>query len=107
MIKALFSNVAYAATVNPNRTDTTIEEFINRAITGLGYLIWVVILLSVIYSGYLFVTSSGDPDKLSKAKRALLYAILAVVIVSLANIIVYFFTNGDGAACLFTGSCSL
>ena len=40
----------------------------------------VVVVLFVIYSGYLFVTAQGNPAKLETAKSAFLYACIGAVV---------------------------
>jgi hypothetical protein len=40
-----------------------------------------IIVLMIIYAGFLFVTAQGDPQKLSKAKKAFLWAIIGAVII--------------------------
>lgn len=46
---------------------------------GLG-LIGGVALLTVIYGGYLFITSQGNPSRLEKGKSYIFYAIVGLLL---------------------------
>ena len=41
----------------------------------------------IVYGGYLYTLSSGDPGKIKKAKDVLLYAIIGIVVVLAAFVI--------------------
>lgn len=47
----------------------------------------------VVYGGIAYITSAGDPNKLQKAKQIILYALIGLVIVALAEVITAFVTN--------------
>ena len=46
-----------------------------------------IIVVMITYGGILFVTATGDPDKISKAKQAILWAIIGGVVIIAANAI--------------------
>ncbi|KKP65886.1 MAG: hypothetical protein UR61_C0009G0003 [candidate division WS6 bacterium GW2011_GWE1_34_7] len=54
---------------------------------GLAAVVAVVI---IIYSGFLFITSGGDSENISKAGKALTAAIVGLIIVFLARTIIVF-----------------
>ncbi len=58
----------------------TINEFLKVILEGVIRLGIPVIALAVIYSGFLFVTAMGNPEKLTKAKEALLYTLIGAAI---------------------------
>ena len=45
-------------------------------------------VIMVIYAGFMFLTAGGDADKINKAREALMYAVVGVVIALLARSIV-------------------
>lgn len=45
-------------------------------------------VLMVIYAGFMFLTAGGDAEKISKAREALMYAVVGVVVALLARSIV-------------------
>jgi len=64
----------------------------------LVWIFWGLIIFSVVMflvGGYRYVTSGGDPEKVSGANKTLIYAAIAVVVALLAagipNIIASFF----------------
>jgi hypothetical protein len=60
-------------------------NIIIRAALGLA---GVVTLIYLIYSGYLFMTSMGNPDALARAKSKLTNTILGLIIIIIAFAIV-------------------
>jgi len=59
-------------------------------ITITNWIFWAVFLISaavIVYSGFLYMTAAGNPDKASKAKSALTYAVIGVIIALFARLI--------------------
>ena len=52
-----------------------------------------VAAIFVVYGGIAYTTSAGDPGKLQKAKQIILYALIGLAIVALAEIITAFVSN--------------
>ncbi len=52
-----------------------------------------VAAIFVVYGGIAYITSSGDSGKLQKAKSMILYALIGLVIVALAEVITAFVSN--------------
>ncbi len=55
------------------------------AVVAVGY---------IIYGGYMYMISAGDPGKLKKAKDVLLYAVIGIVVVMVAFVITNFVIQG-------------
>ena len=53
----------------------------------------VVAIIFVVYGGILYITSTGDPGKIKKAKDAILYALIGLAIVALAQVITAFVSS--------------
>ncbi len=64
-------------------------EFVAQASKFLGYLFGILLVLSVIYAGYLYVTSSGDKDNITKAQTLLKSVFIATMLVLLFLLIIY------------------
>ncbi|TSC93244.1 MAG: Uncharacterized protein CEN89_148 [Candidatus Berkelbacteria bacterium Licking1014_7] len=45
----------------------------------------IVAVASIVWSGYTFITSFGDEEKAGKAKKILIYSIIGLVVVILAE----------------------
>jgi hypothetical protein len=65
---------------NPLGTTNTLPELIRIILTGVLTIGIPVIALAIVYSGFLFVFARGNPEKLTKAKDALLYTLIGAAI---------------------------
>ncbi|MDO5452005.1 MAG: hypothetical protein Q4F56_02865 [Candidatus Saccharibacteria bacterium] len=72
-----------AGCVNP---DTMVINLIQWVVGVAG----VVAVIFIVYGGISYIISSGDPNKVKKAKDIILYAIIGLIIVALAEIITAF-----------------
>jgi hypothetical protein len=43
-----------------------------------------IAMIFVIYGGVLYITSAGDPTKLEKAKKTLMWAIIGIILIALS-----------------------
>jgi len=59
---------------------TDIPSFIKAAITVVLTVGIPIIALAIIYTGFLFVEAQGNPEKLTKAKKALLYTLIGAAL---------------------------
>lgn len=66
------------------------ENFIKNIVKALVGMAGVVAVIFMVIGGYFYITSSGHPEKLDKAKRTLLYSAIGLVIVLAAYVIVDF-----------------
>ncbi len=75
----------------------TPEVRINSTITKIiNYLSLVGGILAVIFlivGGYKYITSGGDANKTSSAKSTIVYALIGLVVVVLAQVVVRFVLN--------------
>lgn len=69
-----------ATIVNPIPKTATLTAFIKNILTGVIKIGIPIITLAIIYCGFLFVSAQGNSDKLSEAKRALLYTLIGAAI---------------------------
>jgi len=56
-------------------------------------IVGVVAVIMIIYGGFRYITSGGDSGRVGAAKNSLIYAIVGLVIVALAQLIVHFVLN--------------
>jgi len=66
----------------------TFEELINAIIDFLWLFALAVVPAVIIIAGYFFVTSAGDPAKVSQAKKMVLYALIGLLIIGMSKGIV-------------------
>ncbi len=72
-----------------------IPEFLGKIIDIILVFALPIIVLFIMYAGYLFVTANGKPEQIKEARNALLYAVIGGVIVLGARMI---FTVIQGTA---------
>lgn len=63
---------------------------IRTAIGVLSLVIGIVSVIMIMIGGFKYITSSGDSAKVNSAKDTILYAIIGIVVASLAQVIVRF-----------------
>ena len=54
------------------------------------YVILIAAVIMIIWGGFRYVTSGGDSNKVSSAKNTIIYAVIGLIIVALAQFIVKF-----------------
>jgi len=75
--------------VSPASFSKTIAELIKVALQFLG----IIFLVLILYAGFLWLTSAGNEDKISKAKKIMAAAIIGSAIILTAYIITSFVLN--------------
>jgi Type IV secretion system pilin len=76
-----------------NNGEASENKVISLANTALGVFSWIIgvaAVFAIIYAGLQFMIANGDASKIAKAKNTILYAIVGLVIVALAQVIVRF-----------------
>ncbi len=75
------------ACTTPGRSVT---DIIRTVINFLSAIIGAIAVIMMVVSGFKYVSSGGDAGKITSAKTTLIYAIVGLVIVALAQSIVQF-----------------
>ncbi len=70
--------------VNPLQAQT-VEDFIAKVIDSAVLLLTPIIVIMLIWTGFLFITARGNPESLATAKKALLYVIIGATIILIAK----------------------
>lgn len=71
-------------------TSGTFNKYATLIINLLSVIIGFVAVVMIIIGGFKYITSGGSSEKVSGAKNTILYGIIGLVIVALAQIIVQF-----------------
>ena len=71
----------------------TVEGIIGLIIRTVLSLIGIVMVVLIIYGGFLWMTAAGDEKKVDKAKKILSNAVIGLVIVLAAYSIAWFVTE--------------
>lgn len=85
LIALVFPVVALAAAyTSPLPTSVELLDMIAQI---ANYLFWILLAISIVfivYAGILFVTASGNPDQVEKARHIILYAVIGIIVAMLA-----------------------
>jgi hypothetical protein len=71
----------------------TIPEIFRAILDIIMVFAIPIILFFIVWAGFLYVKASGNPDKISQAHNALLYALIGGLIILGANVILAVITN--------------
>lgn len=87
------SNLSVADTTCDATTDDAagqVDTIIATVINIFSLVVGVVSVIMIIIGGLKYITSGGDSGNVSGAKNTILYAIIGLVIVALAQVVVKF-----------------
>ncbi len=85
-----------ALSQNPADNDCTatsasgLNNVLKVAINGFSLAVGIIAVIMVIVGGLKYVTSSGDSANVNSAKNTILYAIIGLAVVALAQFILHF-----------------
>jgi cytochrome bd-type quinol oxidase subunit 2 len=69
---------------------TGINTIITNIVNIFSIIVGIVSVIMIIYGGFRYVTSGGDSGNVSSAKNTIIYAVVGLVVVALAQFIVQF-----------------
>jgi len=88
------SNGDLNATGDTTNCDTsatdTANNLVKEIINIISVVVGIIAVIMIIFAGFRYVTSGGKEDSVKSAKNTILYAIIGLVVVALAQIIVHF-----------------
>jgi hypothetical protein len=86
---------ATGANCSPNgeEAEKRVNDIVALIINVLSWLVGVISVIMVIFGGFKYITSGGDSNKVTSAKNTILYALIGLVVVVLAQVIVIFVIN--------------
>lgn len=70
-----------------------VDNIITTVINIISIVVAIVAVIMIIIGGFKYITSNGDSGAVSGAKNTILYAIVGLIVVALAQIIVRFVVN--------------
>lgn len=80
---------------DPTTGLTTLAQQITK---WFSIIVGAISIIMIIYGGFRYITSGGDSGKVGNAKNTLIYAIVGLIIVVLAQIIVNFVITQTGSS---------
>jgi len=82
---------------NSSGGDTSISHLIKTIVNIVSIIVGAVAVLMIIVGGFRYVTSGGSAEGTKAARQTIVYAIIGLVVVALAQIIVHFVLNNVNA----------
>lgn len=93
------SDAPCAPSQSADAANTKINTIITTVINLFSLVVGVVAVIMIIIGGLKYITSGGDSGNITGAKNTILYAVIGLVVVALAQFIVKFVlgraTKGD------------
>lgn len=71
----------------------TINHIVHTIINLLSAIVGIVAVIMIIVGGFRYITSGGNDTSVTSAKNTILYAIIGLIIVALAQVLVRFTLN--------------
>lgn len=83
----------FAQSISPGEVGVPVVDS-NAALAGVLGLVYflagLIAVFVIIIAGYMYVTSGGNPSSVTKAKNAILFAVIGLIVVLLAFVITQF-----------------
>lgn len=73
-----------------NSGEATITRVLNSVLQIISWIAGIAAIIMIVLAGLKYITSGGDASQIASAKTSLIYALVGVVIVALAQVIVHF-----------------
>lgn len=73
-----------------NAAESTVNKTVQLVINVFSFIVGVASVIMIIVGGFKYITSSGDSSSVNSAKNTILYAVIGLVIVAMAQVIVRF-----------------
>jgi ABC-type sugar transport system permease subunit len=74
-------------------SNSSVGKAASHIVSLFSIIVGAVSIIMIIYGGFRYITSGGDSGRVGNAKNTLIYAIIGLVIVALAQLIVHFVLN--------------
>ena len=74
-------------------TDTNFQTLLTKVINIFTIVVGVIAVVMIIVGGLRYITSGGESSKVGGAKTTIIYALIGLVVVALAQLIVHFVLN--------------
>ena len=70
--------------------ENSLKALATKIINIFSIIVGIAAVIMIIYGGFRYITSGGDTGRVGNAKNTLIYAIIGLIIVALAQFIVNF-----------------
>ncbi len=77
----------------PTTSSTNFQGLLDNIVNIFSAIVGVVAVIMIIVGGLRYITSGGDSSRVGSAKTTIIYALVGLVVVVLAQLIVHFVIN--------------
>jgi hypothetical protein len=84
------STTRSGCTVNGTDGNDSLKAVAAKVVNVFSIIVGIAAVIMIIYGGFRYITSGGDSGRVGNAKNTLIYAIVGLVIVALAQFIVHY-----------------
>lgn len=70
-----------------------LNNLVANIVNLITIIIGIIAVIMILIGGFKFITSNGDSNRIASARQTIIYAIVGLVIVALAQVIVRFILN--------------
>jgi hypothetical protein len=77
---------------------STITNIASKVVNIFSLIVGAVAVIMIIYGGFRYITSGGDSNSVGSAKNTLIYAIVGLILVAMAQFLVHFVLNNASNA---------
>lgn len=89
-INATSDGTSSGSNCNSPGAQNDLNALATKVVNILSVIVGIIAVIMIIFGGFRYITSGGDSSNVSSAKNTLIYAIVGLVIVALAQFIVHF-----------------
>ncbi len=72
---------------------SSITKLAKQVVNIFSIVVGAISVIMIIYGGFRYITSGGASEGVGNAKKTLLYAIIGLIVVALAQLIIHFVLN--------------
>ena len=77
----------------PTTSSTSFQGLLDNIVNIFSAIVGVIAVIMIIVGGLRYITSGGDSSRVGGAKTTIIYALVGLVVVVLAQLIVHFVIN--------------
>lgn len=92
-VNAACEGIALTGADCNSTTGPSVENTIPKIINILSTIVGVIAVIMIIVGGLKYITSGGEAASITSAKHTIMYAVVGLVVVALAQVIVIFVLN--------------
>lgn len=82
---------------DPSQSTDGLKQLAADVVNIFSIIVGIVAVIMIIYGGFRYITSGGDSGNVGNAKNTLIYAIVGLIIVALAQLIVHFVLSASSS----------